>query len=71
MPQGEQDAGAVPAVLFVKVQVPAEKAAVKTMGVPSAAIVTLLNTCEVPVFTAALAAPSPLKTKLPVAGGFE
>lgn len=68
----EQAAGAVPAALLVSVQVgSAEKAAVRLMALPSALIVTPVKVCvpapKVP--TAAEAVPSPVRVKLPLAGG--
>ena len=65
----EQLAGAVPALEFVKVQEVALKLAVRLMAVPSALIVTPVNAWLVPVLTAALAVPSPLRLRVPLAGG--
>lgn len=68
----EQDAGAVPALALVSVQVVAENAAVRLIAEPSALMVTPLNTWVVPVVvlpTATDAVPSPVKFSRPDAGG--
>lgn len=66
----EQLAGAVPALLLVSVQAVAEKLAVSETAVPSAENVSPVKVWLVPlkVFVPALA--SPVRFKLPEAGGF-
>jgi hypothetical protein len=70
----EQEAGAVPALLFDNVQVGvAEKVAVRLMGVPSALMVTPVKVCDVApkAPTATDAVPSPVRFNVPVVGGVE
>lgn len=67
--QGEQETGAVPALLLVKVHAVAEKLAVKPIIVPSALIVTPVKVWLVPLKVPVVAAPSPVRIRLPVAGG--
>ena len=72
MLQAEQALGAVPALLLVKVQAASsEKAAVNEMAVPSALIITPVKVCGLlrPA-TERDPMPSPLRSSVPVAGGF-
>lgn len=66
----EQFGGAVPALVFVSVQPPTEKLAVRLMAEPSAAICTPVKVCEVAPAapTVTLAVPSPLRFSKPVPG---
>src|SRR5690606_23465437 len=72
IPTVTQGAGAVPAFGTFKLQVPsAEKVAVRLIGPPSDGICTPTNMCgEVKPTTETEAVPSPVKSKVPVAGGF-